>query len=626
MSFSTGGAPKVECEADQISPAVLKMCRLCTPRKTCCVPSPVDPGTWEGASSLARFGLDIGGTLCKVVYFEPFCELAPNTNVGQKIEKVADASHKVETVVSTKGANQEGQGLQSASHNRQQQLIKIQDKMCILTENKDSVSVSAATELDNKVTLSTAQSFVLRNGVETSHNYGDKMNPDKAETLVMCQCKMNPSSKGDAIHSESASINARLGNLMGEVVKGDQGHPFQELSLDQGLKLWISSHEPVHLPCCGTLYFKCFETWRMEEFLLLAKQHSLFARGRTLGATGGGARKFGHHFLEIAGLHLHRADEIKSLVRGIDFLVKHAQYEILEYPRGSFKGGAIQRPLKAPDISSDANDNWVLEEESSSSSSVTEEQYESSIHCKASLFVKPPEQDVADNSSIKPKSTMTLSGPVLSEETGGWLGGREGLGPYLIVNIGSGVGILRVDSPDQFERVGGTSLGGSTFFGLVAVLAGCSSFEEAIQLAAQGDSTEIDMLVGDIYGGDYSEMGLAATTVASSFGKLVHPSRRAAAKQTPQQLAKAALLMVTNNISSLAMLHARATGVDRVMFTGSFLHGNELAMRVLAVAMEFWSKGQIKAIFLRHEGHAGAVGALLNALSSCDPIDALLLS
>ncbi len=32
---------------------------------------------------------------------------------------------------------------------------------------------------------------------------------------------------------------------------------------------------------------------------------------------------------------------------------------------------------------------------------------------------------------------------------------------------------------------------------------------------------QVDMLVGDIYGGDYTTLGLNQNTVASSFGKLV---------------------------------------------------------------------------------------------------------
>ncbi|GJP47169.1 hypothetical protein CLOM_g6396 [Closterium sp. NIES-68] len=183
--------------------------------------------------------------------------------------------------------------------------------------------------------------------------------------------------------------------------------------------------------------------------------------------------------------------------------------------------------------------------------------------------------------------------------------------PYLVVNIGSGVSILRVDAPGQFERVGGSSLGGSTFLGLAVALTGCTSFKEAMRLASRGDSTCVDMLVGDIYGGDYIEMGLAATTVASSLGKLVRPADKASPSRRPENLAKAVLLMVTNNIGSIAMLHARPAGVRHVLFTGSFMHSNKLAMRSLAVAMQFWSKGCMKAMFLRHNGHAGALGALL---------------
>lgn len=43
---------------------------------------------------------------------------------------------------------------------------------------------------------------------------------------------------------------------------------------------------------------------------------------------------------------------------------------------------------------------------------------------------------------------------------------------------------------------------------------------EAMQGASTGDSSKIDMSVGDIYGSDYSSMGLPANMIASSFGKV----------------------------------------------------------------------------------------------------------
>lgn len=61
--------------------------------------------------------------------------------------------------------------------------------------------------------------------------------------------------------------------------------------------------------------------------------------------------------------------------------------------------------------------------------------------------------------------------------------------------------------------------------------------------------------------------------------------------QTPQHLSKAVLLMVTNNIGSIAMLHARAAGVHQIMFTGSFLHENEVVL--LYTRIFHWNDRQI---------------------------------
>ena len=89
--------------------------------------------------------------------------------------------------------------------------------------------------------------------------------------------------------------------------------------------------------------------------------------------------------------------------------------------------------------------------------------------------------------------------------------------PYIIVNIGSGVSILLVHSATEFKRVGGTSVGGGTFLGLSALLAGTESFDEAIALAEKGDSNRVDKLVRDIYGGDYTQLGLSGDLVASRY-------------------------------------------------------------------------------------------------------------
>ncbi|KAJ7324166.1 hypothetical protein JRQ81_017186 [Phrynocephalus forsythii] len=188
--------------------------------------------------------------------------------------------------------------------------------------------------------------------------------------------------------------------------------------------------------------------------------------------------------------------------------------------------------------------------------------------------------------------------------------------PMLLVNIGSGVSILAVYSKDNYKRVTGTSLGGGTFLGLCCLLTGCETFEEALEMAAKGDSTNVDKLVKDIYGGDYERFGLQGSAVASSFGNMMSKEKRDSISK--EDLARATLVTITNNIGSIARMCALNENIDRVVFVGNFLRINTVAMKVLAYAMDYWSKGQLKALFLEHEGYFGAVGALLELLKMTD--------
>ncbi|MEJ1276449.1 pantothenate kinase 1 [Cricetulus griseus] len=188
--------------------------------------------------------------------------------------------------------------------------------------------------------------------------------------------------------------------------------------------------------------------------------------------------------------------------------------------------------------------------------------------------------------------------------------------PMLLVNMGSGVSILAVYSKDNYKRVTGTSLGGGTFLGLCCLLTGCETFEEALEMAAKGDSTNVDKLVKDIYGGDYERFGLQGSAVASSFGNMMSKEKREAISK--EDLARATLVTITNNIGSIARMCALNENIDRVVFVGNFLRINMVSMKLLAYAMDFWSKGQLKALFLEHEGYFGAVGALLELFKMTD--------
>ncbi|KAI3335453.1 fumble-domain-containing protein [Ustulina deusta] len=226
--------------------------------------------------------------------------------------------------------------------------------------------------------------------------------------------------------------------------------------------------------------------------------------------------------------------------------------------------------------------------------------------------------------------------------------------PYMLVNIGSGVSILKVSGPRNYERVGGTSLGGGTLWGLLSLLTSADSFDDMLDMAAQGDNAKVDMLVGDIYGTDYNKIGLKSTAIASSFGKVFRMKREAeneveaednsnlthhphqpdqqiqappgsttpssqlkthadsSSRFSASDISRSLLYAISNNIGQIAYLHSHIHGLSHIYFGGSFIRGHPQTMNTLSYAIRFWSKGRKQAYFLRHEGYLGAVGAFLN--------------
>ncbi|CUS24258.1 LAQU0S15e00496g1_1 [Lachancea quebecensis] len=205
--------------------------------------------------------------------------------------------------------------------------------------------------------------------------------------------------------------------------------------------------------------------------------------------------------------------------------------------------------------------------------------------------------------------------------------------PYMLVNIGSGVSISKVDSPTKFTRVGGSSLGGGTLWGLLSLITGARTYDEMLDWAHSGDNTNVDMLVGDIYGTDYGKIGLKSTHIASSFGKVFQRGTNAATadgvlSERPSQtsteeiearsrkfsnsdISKSLLYAISNNIGQIAYLQAKVHNVPNIYFGGSYIRGHLMTMNTLSYAINFWSNSKKQAFFLKHEGYLGAMGALL---------------
>lgn len=182
--------------------------------------------------------------------------------------------------------------------------------------------------------------------------------------------------------------------------------------------------------------------------------------------------------------------------------------------------------------------------------------------------------------------------------------------PHLLVSLGTGTSILRVDAIGGVSRVGGTALGGGTIRGLGRILLGESDHDMIAALARQGDRRRVDLTVGDVY--PPGKISLSPDLTASNFGK--------SQSRNPGDLAAALVGLVGENVALLAGAHAaliRATAptfrrsrqapkVD-VVYAGSTLRGSDLLEEVL---VEVTAMTGAEARFLAFGAFAGALGAL----------------
>ncbi|KAJ7103071.1 pantothenate kinase [Mycena belliarum] len=327
----------------------------------------------------------------------------------------------------------------------------------------------------------------------------------------------------------------------------------------------------------GSLNFERFETDSIDECVAFIQKliaRSAEANGVSIGemrkgvkimATGGGAHKFYELFRGTLCVEVRREDEMECLIEGLKFITlipDEVYYFSDELIQSVSQAGAgrVDADGQLPGV--------VLERPSPN----------------------PPAFAVTFESNPTPQL------------------------PCLLVNIGSGVSIIKVDEDGKFERVSGTSLGGGTLWGLLSLLTPATTFDEMLSFSEKGDNATVDMLVGDIYGQDYSRLGLKSTMIASSFGKVFKKGGEKG-KFSPEDISRSLLYAVSNNIGQIAYMNAEKYNLERIYFGGCFIRGHAETITTLSYAIRFWSKGTKRALFLRHEGFLGSIGAWLKNIA-----------
>lgn len=357
---------------------------------------------------------------------------------------------------------------------------------------------------------------------------------------------------------------------------------------------------PEHFPG-GRLNFVKFETGDIASCVRFLRElieksarsnkveMNEMRRSVKLMTTGGGAHLFYDLFERELGVEVHKEEEMQCLITGLNFMTLIPD-EVFWY-------------------SDVLVDELYLAQNSLTSKTIP--------HGDSRM------ESTMQKDLPRPSPHPPLFAPMFESEPSPKL-------PCLLVNIGSGVSILKVDENGQFERVSGTSLGGGTLWGLLGLLTDARNFDEMLELCERGNNSNVDMLVGDIYGPvGLDHLGLKASTIASSFGKVFRwdrqgelgassgpsePSARRRMRFSQEDICRSLLYAISNNIGQIAHLNAEKYKLDRVYFGGCFIRGHQATISTLSYAIRFWSQGRRRAYFLRHEGYLGAVGAWVRHL------------
>lgn len=183
----------------------------------------------------------------------------------------------------------------------------------------------------------------------------------------------------------------------------------------------------------GSLNFERFETDNIQtcvEFLQALIERSAEVNQVTIEemrksvkimATGGGAHRFYDLFKDTLQVEVRREDEMECLIEGLKFITL------------------------IPDEVYYFSDELI--------SSVSHPQIRKTDTDFARPSPNPPQYGVMFEDRMTPQL------------------------PCLLVNIGSGVSIIKVDEDGKFERVSGTSLGGGTLWGLLSMLTPAGTFD-----------------------------------------------------------------------------------------------------------------------------------------------------
>ncbi|KAL4511590.1 hypothetical protein ABPG72_012435 [Tetrahymena utriculariae] len=197
--------------------------------------------------------------------------------------------------------------------------------------------------------------------------------------------------------------------------------------------------------------------------------------------------------------------------------------------------------------------------------------------------------------------------------------GQGGLFPFVLINIGSGVSMIKFEGEGVFTRVNGTSIGGGFFLGITHLLTGERNFDKLLEMSNQGDNRNVDLYASDIYGEMVPPEDIHGDALCVSMGKM-SAKLKEGEDVNKNDLVKSMLLMASFNLSQIAFIQSKLEGINNIIFAGNFVRNHQDTMDCINTAIEFFNQNedennQRKAFFVKHDGFIGALGSFFQGFT-----------
>ena len=130
----------------------------------------------------------------------------------------------------------------------------------------------------------------------------------------------------------------------------------------------------------------------------------------------------------------------------------------------------------------------------------------------------------------------------------------------IVVSMGTGTSLVKYDN-GKISHIGGVSIGGGTITGLSSLILHTNDILKVCEMAQDGDSNNVNLLIGDICKRHLE--GLPAFATASLFGKVKHEA------VNQSDVAAGIIYLVVETIGSCAVLAGLNTDIKDYVFIGN---------------------------------------------------------